>query len=117
MHESGLIITVMENPEKLYPVSDQLQNKENKPGIQEQDQKKIAEYEEAMKELNSKIVGITLTINEQCPELSEFLEEMPATIPNENDPEMTLSHLLAYYESLNSILNNYKLEHPAKPDL
>ncbi|MBW6492317.1 MAG: hypothetical protein K0B15_14130 [Lentimicrobium sp.] len=51
-----------------------------------------------MKDLNSKIMGITLTISDQYPELSEFLEEMPATIPNENNPEMSLSHLLAYYE-------------------
>lgn len=90
---------------------DQLQT-ESQPDIQEQGQKKIVEYEEALKDLNSKILGITLAISDQCPELSDFLEEMPATIPNENNPEMTLSHLLSYYESLNSILNNYKLEHP-----
>jgi hypothetical protein len=106
----------MGNPEKLYPASDQLQNKENQPGIQEQGQKKVVDYDAAMKDLNSKIMGITLVISEQCPELSEFLEEMPATIPSENNPEMTLSHLLAYYESLNSILNNYKLEHPTTPN-
>ncbi len=109
----------METPEKIYPasdqVSDQLHNKESQPDNQEQVQKKVVDYEAAMKDLNSKIVSITLTINDQYPELSEFLEEMPATIPNENNPEMTLSHLLAYYESLNSIFNNYKLEHPASP--
>jgi len=109
----------METPEKIYSasdqVSDQLHNKESQPDIHEQGQKKVVDYEEAMKALNSKIVGITLAINDQCPELSEFLEEMPATIPSENNPEMTLSHLLAYYESLNSIFNNYKLEHPAAP--
>lgn len=87
--------------------------KESQTDIQEQDKKKIIDYEEALKDLNSKILGITLAINDQCPELSDFLDEMPATIPNDHNPEMTLSHLLAYYESLNSILNNYKLEHPA----
>lgn len=94
---------------------DQLQS-ESQSETQEQDQKKIVDYEEAMKDLNTKIMGITLTINDHYPELSEFLGEMPATIPNENDPEMTLSHLLDYYESLNSILNNYKPEHPAMPN-
>jgi hypothetical protein len=86
---------------------------EGQTEIQEQGQKKIVDYENALKDLNSKIMSITLAISDQYPELSAFLEEMPATIPNEDNPEMTLSHLLAYYESLNSILNNYKLEHPA----
>lgn len=92
---------------------DQLQ-KAGQADIREQGRKKVVDYEAALNDLNSKIMGITLAISDQCPELSDFLEEMPATIPNENNPEMTLSHLLAYYESLNSILNNYKLEHPAK---
>lgn len=88
-------------------------HKEDQTDNQEQSQKKIIDYEEALKVLNSKIMDITLTISDQYPELTEFLEEMPATIPNENDPVMTMSHLLAYYESLHSILNNYKMEHPA----
>jgi hypothetical protein len=70
-------------------------------------------YDEAKKELNSKILKLTMTIMDHYPELTNFLEEMPVTIPNEIDPRMTLKHLKTYYESLNSILNNYKLDHPS----
>jgi len=49
--------------------------------------------------------------NEQYPELLEFLNEMPETIPAEKNPKITLKNLSAYYESLNSVLAKYKLEH------
>jgi len=64
------------------------------------------------KELNSKILKITMTILEKHPELYSYIEEMPITIPNETNPEMSLKHLKAYYDSLESILNNYLLERP-----
>ncbi|MCK3684940.1 hypothetical protein [Maribellus sp. YY47] len=69
------------------------------------------------KELNSEILRISMTILEKYPELSEYLKEMPVTIPSENEPEITLNHLKSYYESLNSLLNEYQLEHPKKEDL
>jgi hypothetical protein len=53
-----------------------------------------------------------MTIMEQYPELSAFLAEMSVTIPSEEDVEITLKNLNDYYESLNSILSKYKLEHP-----
>jgi len=68
------------------------------------------------KELNSEILKISMTILEKYPELSEYLAEMPVTIPSENDEEITLNHLKSYYESLNSLLNKYKLEHPKIED-
>ena len=64
------------------------------------------------KELNSKILKISMTILEKYPELSEYLTEMPVTVPTENDPEITLNHLKSYYESLNSLLNKYKVDYP-----
>ncbi len=67
---------------------------------------------EIEKDLNAKILKVTMTIKDQYPELSDFLEEMPATIPSEENVEITLKNLSAYYESLNSLLNKYKLEHP-----
>ncbi|MDP3462789.1 MAG: hypothetical protein Q8S18_08390 [Bacteroidales bacterium] len=73
-------------------------------------------YEEIEKDLNSKILKVTMTSKEHYPELSGFLEEMPATIPSEENVEITLKNLSAYYESLNSILNKYKLEHPKSSD-
>lgn len=68
--------------------------------------------EEIEKDLNSKILKVIMTIKEQYPELSGFLEEMPATIPSVENVEITLKNLSAYNESLNSILSKYKLEHP-----
>jgi hypothetical protein len=61
--------------------------------------------------LNSKIIKITL--NEQYPELSKYIEEMLVTIPNEENPAITLDNLKTYYESLSLMLNKYKSEYPA----
>ena len=69
--------------------------------------------DDAEKNLNAKILKITMTIMEQYPELSKYIEEIPVTIPNEKIPEITLDNLKAYFESLNAMLNKYKLEHPA----
>ena len=67
---------------------------------------------EAEKDLNSGILKITMKIKEQYPELYKYIEEMPVTIPDEKHPEITLQNLKIYYDSLNSILNKYILEHP-----
>jgi len=75
--------------------------------------KKTYSNEDAEADLNSKILKITLTINEQYPELSKYIEEMPVTIPNEENPDVTLDNLKTYYESLSLMLNKYKSEHPA----
>lgn len=66
---------------------------------------------ESMKDLNSKILKITMTIKDQYPELSKYLEEMPVTIPGEKNPEITLKDLKTYFDSLNSMLKKYILEH------
>ena len=64
--------------------------------------------------LNSKILKTTLMIKDQYPELSKYLEEMPETIPDEKNPEITLNNLKNYFDSLTSMLNTYILEHPVK---
>ncbi|MDP2303773.1 MAG: hypothetical protein Q8N03_15255 [Ignavibacteria bacterium] len=63
------------------------------------------------KELNSKILEITMTIREKYPELYEHLGEMPVTIPNIENPEINNKNLRDYYDSLKSILKNYVHEH------
>jgi hypothetical protein len=63
-------------------------------------------------ELNSKILEITMTIQENYPELSKYLDEMPVTIPDEKDPEINKKNLKAYYDSLTSLLQNYIDERP-----
>lgn len=56
------------------------------------------------KELNAKIMSLTLEIREKRPELVNFLEEMPITIPNGNDPEITHKILKDYIESLKNLI-------------
>ncbi|MDP2235409.1 MAG: hypothetical protein Q8J88_03145 [Bacteroidales bacterium] len=73
--------------------------------------------EELEKDLNSKILEITLTIHEHYPELSKFIEEMPVTVPNEEDPDINLNVLKTYYESLSLMLQKYKKQHPLNPNM
>lgn len=55
-------------------------------------------------ELNAKIISLTLKIQEEHPELSKFLEEMPVTIPNDSNPEINKKILKEYIESLKNLL-------------
>jgi hypothetical protein len=64
---------------------------------------------ETEKELNAKILAITMQIREKHPELSKFLEEMPVTIPDESKPEINNKVLKEYYESLQNILKKSEL--------
>ncbi len=66
---------------------------------------------ESEKELNSKILEITMTIQEKYPELSEYLGEMPVTISDTKNPEINIKTLRAYYDSLTALLENYVSEH------
>lgn len=86
-------------------------NQEIRPALIEYTKKQLDEYAEKEKDLNSKILKITLTINDKYPELSKYIEEMPVTIPDEKNPEISIKNLLTYYDSLNTILNKYILEH------
>ncbi len=86
-------------------------NQDVRPALKEYTAKQLDEYAEKEKDLNSKILKITLKINDQYPELSKYLEEMPVTIPDEKNPEITIKNLLTYFDSLNIILNKYILEH------
>lgn len=106
----------MEDHSKIKVSYKQVSNKTNNeisPEISTQKLKTNNNYEEAEKELNSKILKITLKINDQYPELAKYLEEMPVTIPVDKKPEITLQNLNAYYESLNVLLNKYIKEHPS----
>ena len=42
-------------------------------------------------ELNSAILEITQTILNKYPELTKYIEEMPVTIPNTDQPKSTIS--------------------------
>ncbi|MDP1745587.1 MAG: hypothetical protein Q8L90_08420 [Bacteroidota bacterium] len=86
--------------------------KEIQPALYEQSLDMTVINQEAEKDLNSKILEITLKIKDQYPELSKYIEEMPVTIPDEKKPEITQKNLKAYYDSLNDVLSKYLLEHP-----
>ena len=66
------------------------------------------------KELNAKILEITLLIQTKYPELSKYLSEMPNTIPIEENPAINVENLQNYYNSLDQFLKKYILEHPKK---
>ncbi len=56
-------------------------------------------------ELNEMILDITNQIRENCPELLAYLDEMPLTVPYNENPEMVNSTLTSYYNSLLILLN------------
>jgi adenylate kinase family enzyme len=64
------------------------------------------------KQLNEDILKIIMTIKEQSPELSKYLEEMTMDIPEDESPEIALNNLEEYYNSLKSLLKKYQAEHP-----
>jgi hypothetical protein len=63
------------------------------------------------KELNEKILKITLLIKTEYPELSKYLLEMPETIPDVKNPEMNAKVLKEYLNSLKEILDKYAPNH------
>ncbi|MFV7235728.1 MULTISPECIES: hypothetical protein [Flavobacterium] len=66
---------------------------------------------ETEKELNDAILKMTLKIQNEYPELSKYLIEMPVTIPDIINPKINIKTLKDYYESLNSILKEYVPNH------
>ncbi len=62
-------------------------------------------------DLNSKILSLTMKIRDQYPELYKYIEEMQETIPDKKNPEISSRNLKVYYDSLNSMLSKYLLEH------
>ena len=67
---------------------------------------------ESINDLNLKITNITMLIQEKYPELINFLNEIQITIPKEQSPEINISILKDYFNSLVTLLNDYILEHP-----
>lgn len=66
---------------------------------------------QTIKELNDRILKITLLIRTDYPELSKYLLEMPETIPDIENPEMNKKVLQDYLNSLKEILNKYAPNH------
>ncbi len=89
-------------------------HKETQPALYEFNPASKELYIQTEKEMNQKILDITMKIKDQYPELSKYLEEMPVTIPDEKNPEIALENLKAYYNSLDSLVSKYILEQSVK---
>lgn len=63
------------------------------------------------KEIEDAILKITMKIQNQYPELSKYLAEMPVTIPDVKTPEINIKNLQEYYNSLLALLNKYTPNH------
>lgn len=66
-------------------------------------------------EINKNIIETTMVIDEQFPELSKYIVEMPVTIPNANEPEINETNLKEYQNSLNALLKKYASNHSDLP--
>ena len=86
-------------------------HEEIQPALYEYSQKEVESYALSEKDLNSKILEITAVITDRYPELLNHLNEMPVTIPTEKRPEITIKNLQGHYDSLNSILTKYEIQH------
>lgn len=62
-------------------------------------------------EINEKILGITNKIRDKHPELLSYLNELPLTVPNQENTELSFKSLQCYYESLVNILHEYEKSH------
>lgn len=62
-------------------------------------------------EINAKIMKLTMVIQENYPELSKYLNEMPISVPIDSRPEVNVINLEKYYNSLIVLFRNYVAEH------
>lgn len=62
---------------------------------------------ETKNEINKDIINATLGIQTDFPELSKYINEMPVTIPNLANPEITTNNLKDYNDSLNALVTKY----------
>lgn len=109
----------IENPQKFNKLilnflnSQKENNNSNVPQPQSENIQslKTSNYDPRESALNEQILSLTLIIKEKYPELSKYIEEMPITVPNEKNPEVTLNKLRDYCESLQAVLQEYDKTH------
>lgn len=61
-------------------------------------------------ELNEKIMKLTMVIEENYPELTKYLSEMPVANLTESNPEISRQELSKYYDTLVSWFRGYVTE-------
>ncbi|NAS12262.1 hypothetical protein GTQ38_09635 [Flavobacteriaceae bacterium R33] len=64
-----------------------------------------------MQEILSEIILLTNHIEVEYPELYQFLEEQPMTIPTEDHPIIDKKTMKVYLEGLRQLLEHYVEEH------
>jgi hypothetical protein len=69
---------------------------------------------ETQKKLDKDILDITMHIQDQFPELSKYIAEMPVHILYKGGSDVSVEKLHEYYESLKDLLKKYKEEHKDK---
>ncbi len=80
----------------------------------ESTKEKAGKYLDIEKALNSKIMKLTLKIQDECPELLKYMGEMTEGMPAETNPEVTLRNLKTYLNSLETMYKKYMHEHKDK---
>ncbi len=70
----------------------------------------LSPFSEEEKELNGKILQLTVKIQSEYPEIAHFLDEMPITIPKKENPKVLVGELRSHYEYLTKILQKYLKE-------
>jgi len=70
---------------------------------------------ETEKHIMTAILSTTMHIQEQFPELTKFIPEMPVTIPINIDQEITIKSLKEYHDSLKKLSEYYSMQHKAEP--
>ncbi|WP_223032352.1 hypothetical protein [Hanstruepera marina] len=64
-----------------------------------------------VQELLTEITQVTRDIETNYPEVYQYLDENPVTIPNMEHPKVEASELKDYLESLKGLIKKYKAEH------
>lgn len=67
---------------------------------------------ESEQDLNIRITQITNLIQENYPELTPYIGEIPVSIPNDPQPEVNAKILKDYYDSLYQIVKNHQKNKP-----
>jgi len=62
-------------------------------------------------ELNEMILALTNKIRERDPELLKYMDEMPLTVPYQENPDITVKTLTSYYNSLVVLFEEYENNH------
>jgi len=67
-----------------------------------------------LKDISDQILQLTTTIETTYPELYKYLGENPITIPSDDHPDINISVMQNYLESLKDLLKHHIETHQVK---